>query len=93
MRKPLDYYLSLKYPVLLVAEPEGGYTALHADLEGCVSVGDTPEEALARNRLRTQGRDSPSLQKALVRRFQGHLEAGTSRRGNPRKGPACVSLD
>lgn len=34
MRKPLDYYLSLKYPVLLVAEPEGGYTALHADLEG-----------------------------------------------------------
>lgn len=45
MRKPLDYYLSLKYPVLLVAEPEGGYTALHPDLEGCVSVGETPEEA------------------------------------------------
>jgi predicted RNase H-like HicB family nuclease len=46
-RKPLDYYLSLKYPVLLVAEPEGGYTALHPDLEGCVSVGETREEALA----------------------------------------------
>jgi hypothetical protein len=25
--KLLDYYLSLKYPALLVAEPEGGYTA------------------------------------------------------------------
>ncbi len=25
MRKPLDYYLSLKYPVLLVAEPEEAY--------------------------------------------------------------------
>jgi antitoxin HicB len=45
--KPLDYYLSLKYPALLVAEPEGGYTALHPDLRGCVAVGETPEEALA----------------------------------------------
>jgi antitoxin HicB len=46
MRKPLEYYLSLEYPVFLVAEPEGGYTALHPDLEGCVAVGETPEEAL-----------------------------------------------
>ena len=45
--KPLDYYLSLKYPALLVAEPEGGSTALHPDLRGCVAVGETPEEALA----------------------------------------------
>jgi len=47
MRKPLDYYLSLKYPVLLVVEPEEGCTALHPDLKGCVAVGETPEEALA----------------------------------------------
>ena len=47
MRKPLDCYLSLKYPVLLVVEPEGSYTALHPDLKGCVAVGDSPEEALA----------------------------------------------
>ncbi len=47
MRKPLDYYLGLKYPVLLVAEPEGEYTALHPDLKGCVAVGETREEALA----------------------------------------------
>jgi antitoxin HicB len=45
--KPLDYYLSLEYPALLVAEPEGGYTALHPDLRGCVAVSETPEEALA----------------------------------------------
>jgi predicted RNase H-like HicB family nuclease len=45
--RPLDYYLSLKYPVLLVADPEGGYTALHPDLKGCVAVGEIPEEALA----------------------------------------------
>ncbi|MFD3006626.1 type II toxin-antitoxin system HicB family antitoxin [Thermus tengchongensis] len=47
VEKPLEYYLSLKYPVLLVPEPEGGFTALIPDLEGCVSVGETPEEALA----------------------------------------------
>jgi predicted RNase H-like HicB family nuclease len=47
MRKPLERYLGLEYPALLVAEPEGGYTALHTDLEGCVAVGETREEALA----------------------------------------------
>ncbi len=47
MRKPLESYLDLEYPALLVAEPEGGYTALHPDLEGCVAVGETREEALA----------------------------------------------
>ncbi|AEV15180.1 hypothetical protein TCCBUS3UF1_1300 [Thermus sp. CCB_US3_UF1] len=33
--------------MLLVPEPEGGFTALLPDLEGCVSVGETEEEALA----------------------------------------------
>jgi predicted RNase H-like HicB family nuclease len=47
MRKPLERYLDLEYPALLVAEPEGGYTAFHPDLKGCVAVGETPEEALA----------------------------------------------
>jgi hypothetical protein len=27
MRMPLERYLDLEYPALLVAEPEGGYTA------------------------------------------------------------------
>ena len=35
------------YPVLLVPETEGGYTALIPGLPGCLSVGETPEEALA----------------------------------------------
>jgi predicted RNase H-like HicB family nuclease len=47
MRKPLERYLGLEYPALLVAEPEGGYTAFHPDLKGCVAVGETREEALA----------------------------------------------
>jgi antitoxin HicB len=47
MREPLEHYLNLEYPVLLVAEPEGGYTALHPDLKGCLAVGETLEEALA----------------------------------------------
>jgi len=46
-RMPLERYLALEYPTLLVAEPEGGYTALHPDLKGCVAVSGTPEEALA----------------------------------------------
>ena len=45
-RPSLEYYLNLKYPVLLVPEPEGGFTALIPDLPGCVSVGESPEEAL-----------------------------------------------
>jgi len=47
MRKPLERYLGLEYPALLVAEPEGGYTARfgaptqmnrHPDLKECVAV-------------------------------------------------------
>jgi len=34
MKRPLEHYLGLEYPAVLVAEPEGGYTALHPDLEG-----------------------------------------------------------
>lgn len=45
-RKPLEYYLGLRYPITLVEEAEGGYTALIPDLPGCVSVGETVEEAL-----------------------------------------------
>jgi predicted RNase H-like HicB family nuclease len=47
MQKPLEHYLGLEYPAVLVAEAEGGYTAFHPDLKGCIAVGETPEEALA----------------------------------------------
>lgn len=45
-RKPLEYYLGLRYPVTLIREAEGGYTATINDLPGCVSVGETAEEAM-----------------------------------------------
>lgn len=44
--KDLAYYLSLNYPMELV-EDDGRLVASIPDLPGCVSFGDTPEEALA----------------------------------------------
>jgi antitoxin HicB len=46
-RESLEYYLALQYPVRLIAEREGGYTALVPDLEGCMTQGETLEEAAA----------------------------------------------
>jgi antitoxin HicB len=45
-RKPLDYYLSLKYTVSIEEAPEGGYFIQIKDLTGCMSQGETIEEAL-----------------------------------------------
>jgi antitoxin HicB len=45
-RKPLEYYLSLKYPVGIEEAPEGGYFIQIKDLPGCYSQGETIEEAL-----------------------------------------------
>ncbi len=45
-RKPLKYYLDLRYPVTLEASPEGGYFVQIEDLPGCYSQGDTIEETM-----------------------------------------------
>lgn len=45
-RHPLEYYLSLKYPISLYPEEEGGYTATIPDLPGCMTQGETLEEAI-----------------------------------------------
>ncbi len=45
-RQSLQHYLDLQYPLRLVAEPDGGYTALFPDLEGCVTQGETLDEAV-----------------------------------------------
>jgi predicted RNase H-like HicB family nuclease len=37
---------TLNYRVLLRQEPEGGYTAIVPSLPGCVTFGDTIEEAI-----------------------------------------------
>jgi predicted RNase H-like HicB family nuclease len=47
MKQPLEYYLRLHYSAVLIAEQEGGYTALIPDLPGCASVGETEDEAMA----------------------------------------------
>ncbi len=44
-RKPLERYLSLKYPVTIHAAPEGGYVAEIEDLPGCLAQGETLSEA------------------------------------------------
>jgi antitoxin HicB len=43
-RPSLDYFLSLKYPISIYPEDEGGYTALIPDLPGCITQGETLEE-------------------------------------------------
>ena len=40
-RKPLEYYLELKYPVTIEEAPEGGYFAQIEDLPGCYAQGET----------------------------------------------------
>jgi len=47
--KDLAYYLALPYPILLVPsdEEEGGWLGKVPDLPGCITFGETKEEALA----------------------------------------------
>ncbi|MET0039902.1 MAG: type II toxin-antitoxin system HicB family antitoxin [Dehalococcoides mccartyi] len=46
-RQPLEYYLGLEYPIKLIPSKVGGYVVEIEDLPGCLSEGDTSEEALA----------------------------------------------
>ena len=47
MEQPiLKYFLSLKYPISIYPEEEGGYTALIPDLDGCITQGETLEEVM-----------------------------------------------
>ncbi len=43
----LEDYLSLTYPITLYPEAEGGYTVMIADLPGCISQGESLDEAVA----------------------------------------------
>jgi antitoxin HicB len=42
----LEEYLNLAYPITLYPEADGGYTVTIADLPGCISQGETLEEAV-----------------------------------------------
>jgi antitoxin HicB len=46
MKNKIEYYLKLPYTRELVPEPEGGWFVRIRELPGCMSQGDTPEEAL-----------------------------------------------
>lgn len=47
MTKTLEYYLRLPYKIVLHPSPEGGYAVEIPELPGCISQGDTVEEAMA----------------------------------------------
>ncbi|HTL88192.1 MAG TPA: type II toxin-antitoxin system HicB family antitoxin [Leptolyngbya sp.] len=42
----LEDYLQLNYPITFYPEPDGGYTVMIRELPGCISQGDTLEEAM-----------------------------------------------
>lgn len=42
----LEDYLQLNYPITLYPEADGGYTVMIKELPGCISQGDTLEEAM-----------------------------------------------
>lgn len=46
--RPLEYYLELNYPITVYRAEEGGYVAEIEDLPGCITEGETLEEALQR---------------------------------------------
>ena len=45
-RRELEYYLSRKYPITLHEDSDGGYVTTIDDLPGCMTEGDTTEQAL-----------------------------------------------
>ena len=46
-RKPLEYFLQLEYSLNIIADPEGGYVVEFPDLPGCLTQGDTLDEAVS----------------------------------------------
>jgi antitoxin HicB len=47
MEKTIDYYMNLPYTIELQRDPEEGWFVRVKELRGCMSQGDTAEEALA----------------------------------------------
>jgi len=44
MRKDLDFYLNLHYPVTIHPDPDGGFVAEIEELPGCMTQGETLDE-------------------------------------------------
>ncbi len=45
IRKDLDFYLDLHYPVTIHADPDGGFVAEIEELPGCMTQAETLDEA------------------------------------------------
>jgi len=47
-KKKIEYYMNLPYKLEIVPDPdEGGYVARYPELPGCITVGNTLEEAVS----------------------------------------------
>ncbi len=46
MNRTLEYYLNLPYTIEMIPEPGGEWFVQVKELPGCMSEGDTPEEAV-----------------------------------------------
>lgn len=44
--KTLEDYINLNYPITFYPEIEGGYTVIIQNLPGCISTGETLQEAM-----------------------------------------------
>lgn len=44
VRKSLEYYLNLKYPITIIPDVTGGFVADIEELPGCITQGETLEE-------------------------------------------------
>lgn len=62
MNKTIDYYMNLPYTIELTPEPEGSWFVAVKELPGCMSQGDSPEEAIEMIRDAMRGWIEASLQ-------------------------------
>ena len=62
MNKTVEYYMDLPYTIELIPEPQGGWFVAVKELPGCMSQGDTVEEAIEMIRDAMRGWIEVSLQ-------------------------------
>ena len=62
MVKSVEYYMNLPYTIELQRDPEGGWFVQVKELPGCMSQGETPEEAIAMIRDAMRGWIEVSLE-------------------------------
>ncbi len=74
MGKKIEDYLNLAYTRELIPEPEGGWFVRIKELPGCMSQGDTVEEAMAMIEDAMRGWIEAELRKGSAIRKPRHEE-------------------